>query len=171
MKTIKTFEQFNFDKAEQLEEGLFTTSKYDVLKKYAGKPYDDVIGKELNKAQLFISESKNIMAKAGLPQEAIDFIEKYYKGDTKFQFLALNKDVITDLLKNINDKKKIEATPIYSLRSNWQNIPVEEWTRALEEIKKTLKTTNKLPRITASEGKITVGAAAAAGALSGAPTL
>jgi len=136
MKHLKTFEQFDYSDLEKVDEGLFSTSKYDILKKYKGKKFDTTLANDLKNAGIFKEDISKVLTAIGVDNNSIKTIDKAHVGEKKLRFLTADESKINELLSKIDtiSKDEINKTVLYTTKTTFKDLPKEKWIDAANKI-------------------------------------
>jgi hypothetical protein len=129
---MKSYEQFNSDNLEKLDEGLFSTSKYDVLKEFKGKTWSNALAGKLKDAGIYKAEMKSILSKLGVDENSIKIIDNAHVGTHKFRFLTLDTKKVDELLKNFDtlSKDQINQSNLYTLKADFAKVTKDQFIAA-----------------------------------------
>lgn len=157
MEKLMSYKQFNTQN-DVVNEGLFSTTKYDVLKAFSGKVANNKLIKELDANDVALKDFDGVLLDAGIDKDIVKYFNKVFKGQSKYQLITLDIKKVNDLLSKFDtmDKKVINDTVIYKLKTGLENLSKEAWLKAYNDIKKTSK--KLAPKIKGvKDGEILVG--------------
>jgi len=180
MKNLKTFEQFSseMDAQQKIDEGLFTTDKYDILKEFANQNIR-VIASKLGDKEFWLKEFYTILKNAGASDKDVKAFNSFIQKENRIKLVSLNEDAINKCIELIKTKGKeakneVNNTNLYKLNPKFSQVKAEGWKNASDKLyawNNDPKIKNKIPLITGAEnGQIVFGGGKVASEFAGGGT-
>jgi hypothetical protein len=174
MKHLKSYEQFNINDLEQIDEGMFSTTWYDILKEYGngGKQYDDKLKNKIAATTLYVDDFKKLLVSNKVDQSIIKTLDKYIDGQKKLRIVGLSTTKIDEILKKWKSmsKEQVNNEIFYNYKSTLKTIPdAKKWNEIANELIKLNKEDSvKNYSVTISnDGQLVIGGVTPMGAFAG----